>query len=130
MTASLSKGLIKADIIAAKQAIEYFEQKRIKDIKNVAAYHLQQAVEKILKYQIYQSGIRVDNGKMYRHDIRKLLDYAEEENIRLIVPDYVQKHANSITDWEAGSRYDIGFSVRIDALKKCYEVVNEWEKKI
>lgn len=44
MTLSLTKGLIKADIIAARQAIEYFEQKQIKDIKNVAAYHLQQAV--------------------------------------------------------------------------------------
>ena len=41
----LSKGLIKADIIASKQAIEYFEGKNIKnikDIKNIAAYHLQQ----------------------------------------------------------------------------------------
>ncbi len=36
------KGLIKADIIASKQAIEYFEEKNIKDIKNIAAYHLQQ----------------------------------------------------------------------------------------
>ena len=45
----LTKGLIKADIIAAKQAIEYFEQKNNKDIKNVAAYHLQQAAEKLIK---------------------------------------------------------------------------------
>ncbi len=130
MTLSLTKGLIKADIIAARQAIEYFEQKQIKDIKNVAAYHLQQAVEKILKYQIYKSGIRIDNHRMHRHDIRMLLDYAEEENVQMIVPDYVQKHANSITEWEAGSRYDIGFSVRIDVLKKCYEIVKEWEKKV
>ncbi len=36
----LTKGLIKADIIAARQAIEYFEQKNNKDIKNIAAYHL------------------------------------------------------------------------------------------
>ena len=28
----LTKGLIKADIIAAGHAIEYFEQKKIKDI--------------------------------------------------------------------------------------------------
>ena len=67
---------------------------------------------------------------MYTHDIRKLLDYASEENFRLIVPDYINNHANSITEWEAGSRYDIGFSVRIDALKKCYETVNEWIKEV
>lgn len=31
-----------------------------------------------------------------------------------------------ITDWEAGSRYDIHFSIRIDTLKKMYQIVNEW----
>ena len=37
----LTKGLIKADMIAAKQAIEYFEENNNRNIKNVAAYHLQ-----------------------------------------------------------------------------------------
>ena len=41
----LTKGIIKADLIAAKQAIEYFQQKGIRDIKNIAAYHLQQAAD-------------------------------------------------------------------------------------
>ena len=51
---TLSKGLIRADIIAAKQAIEYFESKKIRDMKNIAAYHLQQAAEKLIKIQIYK----------------------------------------------------------------------------
>ena len=38
---TLTKGLIKADIIAARQAIEYFEKNNVKDIKNIAAYHIQ-----------------------------------------------------------------------------------------
>ena len=58
----------KADIIAAKQAIEYFEQKGIKEIKNIAAYHLQQAAEKLIKYQIYQGLESTDNRRMYTHD--------------------------------------------------------------
>ena len=33
----LTKGLIKADMIAAKQAIEYFEENNNRNIKNVAA---------------------------------------------------------------------------------------------
>ena len=49
----LTKGLIKADIIAARQAMEYFGQTKNKDIKNIAAYHLQQAAEKLIKIQIY-----------------------------------------------------------------------------
>ena len=40
----LTMGLIKADIIAAKQAIAYFEENKIRDIKNIAAYHIQHLV--------------------------------------------------------------------------------------
>ena len=48
----LTIGLIKADLITAGQAIEYFEATSNKNIKNIAAYHLQQATEKLIKYQI------------------------------------------------------------------------------
>ena len=74
---SISKGLIKADIIAAKQAIACYEEKQIKDIKNIAAYHLQQAAEKLLKYQIYKSLDKIDNRKMYTHDLSRLMNYAD-----------------------------------------------------
>ena len=49
----LTMGLIKADMVAANHAIEYFEQNKIKDIKNIAAYHFQQAAEKVIKNQVY-----------------------------------------------------------------------------
>ena len=126
----LTKSLIKADIIAAKQAIDYYDQHQIKDMKNIAAYHLQQAAEKILKYQIYQAASTVDHHRMYTHDISRLIDYARNQKLDLIIPEYIWDHANSITDWEAGSRYDIGFTIRIDVLKKCYEAIAEWEKMI
>ncbi|MBQ3913575.1 MAG: HEPN domain-containing protein [Lachnospiraceae bacterium] len=126
----LTKGLIRADIIAAKQAIAFFEEKKVKDIKNIAAYHLQQASEKIIKYQIYKVLSDTDNRKMYTHDLSKLREYADSEGIPLIVPEYIDDHLNSITDWEAGSRYDIGFSIRIDTLKKCAEVIEAWEKEV
>ena len=126
----LNKSLIKADIIAARQAIEYFEQKGIKEIKNIAAYHLQQAAEKLIKYQIYQSIDSTDNRRMFTHDLSRLLDYAEAEGLELLVPDYIRNHVNQITDWEAGSRYDFSFVCRIDTLKKCYETIEEWEKQV
>lgn len=126
----LTKSIIRADIIAAKQAIEYFDQKGTKEIKNIAAYHLQQAAEKLIKYQIYQVLKSTDNHRMYTHDLSRLLDYAEAEGLTLIVPDYIRNHVNQITDWEAGSRYDFSFVCRIDTLKKCYETVKEWETKV
>lgn len=60
----LTKSIIRADIIAAKQAIEYFDQKGTKEIKNIAAYHLQQAAEKLIKYQIYQGLKSTDNHRI------------------------------------------------------------------
>ena len=126
----LTKGLIKADIIAARQAIEYFDQNHIKDIKNIAAYHLQQAAEKLIKLQIYKALQTTEDRKMYTHDLSKLIEYAEAESIKLNVPEYIRDHVNSITEWEAGSRYDIGFSIRIDTLKKCYDIVADWESQV
>ena len=127
---TLSKGLIKADIIAAKQAIEYFEETGAKDIKNVAAFHLQQATEKLLKYQIYKGLNEINNRQMYTHDLSRLNEYAESEGLDLVIPDYIKKHLNTITDWEAGSRYDMSFSIRIDTLKQCYGVIEGWEKQL
>ena len=37
----------------AQQAIQYYEEKGFKDVKNQAAYHIQQAAEKLIKIQIY-----------------------------------------------------------------------------
>ena len=126
----LTKGIIKADIIAAKQAIEYFEANRNRNIKNVAAYHLQQAAEKLIKIQIYANCSSINNSQMYTHNLERLILYADSLGITFIVPDYIRKHSLQITDWEAGSRYDVGFSVRIDTLKKTYEVLCKWVKII
>lgn len=46
---------------------------------------------------------------MYTHDLSKLINYAELEQLSLNVPKYINDHVNSITEWESGSRYDIGF---------------------
>ena len=127
---SLTKGIIKADIITAKQAIEYFEDKGIRDIKNVAAYHLQQAAEKLIKIQIYASGSVISNNRMYTHNIERLIVYADSLSINAIIPQYIREHSLQITNWEAGSRYDVGFSVRIDTLKKAYVAIEEWEKQV
>lgn len=126
----LTKGLIKADMISAKQAIDYYNQHKVKEIKNVAAYHLQQAAEKMIKYQIYSGGVSINNSQMYTHNIERLIVYGESLGIDLIVPDYVRERSLRLTDWEAGSRYDIGFSIRIDTLQKMYDTISEWYDQI
>ncbi|SEH32786.1 HEPN domain-containing protein [Selenomonas sp. KH1T6] len=126
----LTKGIIRADLVAARQAIEYFQDKGIRDIKNIAAYHLQQAAEKLIKIQIYKSVSDVNNSQMYTHNLDRLILYAESGGIRIHVPDYIREHSVQISDWEAGSRYDVGFSIRIDTLKKAYDVISRWEKEV
>ena len=126
----LSKGLIQGDILTAKQAIDYYEKRKNKNIKNVAAYHLQQAAEKLIKIQIYRNTAAPDYSKLYVHNLEKLIEYAESLGIEIIVPDYVRKNSLLITGWETGSRYDICFSIRIDALKKAYNVIAAWYRQI
>ena len=123
-------GLIKADIIAAKQAIAYFEENKIRDIKNIAAYHIQQAMEKLIKIQVYCKSNDYDNHKMFNHNLEKLILYAETLDIDLYVPKYVRDNSLVITDWEAGSRYYVGFSIRIDTLKKAFNEAECWYNKL
>ena len=126
----LTKGIIRADLVAARQAIEYFQNKGIRDIKNIAAYHLQQAAEKLIKLQIYKSVSDVNNSQMYTHNLDRLILYSESMGVRIHVPDYIREHSVQISDWETGSRYDVGFSIRIDTLKKAYDVISRWEKEV
>ena len=126
----LTMGLIKADIIAAKHAIAYFEENKIRDIKNIAAYHIQQAMEKLIKIQVYCKSNDYDNHKMFNHNLEKLILYAETLDIDLYVPKYVRDNSLVITDWEAGSRYDVGFSIRIDTLKKAFNEAECWYNKL
>jgi hypothetical protein len=70
--------------------------------------------------------VEYDNKSLYTHNIKTLILYAESLNIGIVVPDYIRKNSSVISDWEAGSRYDVGFSIRIDILKKTSEVIGNW----
>lgn len=122
----LTMGLIKADIIMAKQGIELYKNKEIKEVKNQAAYHLQQAAEKMIKIQIYKSGVAYENKSLYVHNLKVLINYAERLGFGVNIPDYFRKNALTISDWEASSRYDIHFSIKITSLEKCYKEITDW----
>ena len=123
---NLTMALIKADIIAAEQAVDYYIEHNAKDIKNIAAYHLQQATEKLIKIQIYAKTDSFNNVSMYAHNIEKLIAYAQSLNIELVVPKYVEDNSLIITSWEAGSRYDVGFQIRIDTLNRMLYEIKNW----
>lgn len=122
----LNMALIKADILMAKQGITLFEQNGIKEVKNMVAYHLQQAAEKIIKIQIYRSGVEYNNRQLYIHNLVTLINYAQSLEFEFLLPKKIDDNALTITDWEAGSRYDLHFSIRIDTLKNFYEAISSW----
>lgn len=122
----LNMALIKADILMAKQGIEIYENNNVREVKNMAAYHLQQAAEKLIKIQVYRSNIEYDNRQIYVHNLSKLLSYANGLNINLNVPNEIVQNSITISEWEAGSRYDLHFKIRIDTLKKFYTIIYDW----
>ena len=124
---------VQADLLAALDAIHRAEKIRPKEakyIKGLAGYHLQQAAEKMIKLQIYQSGREYNNAKMYRHSLDDLITYAESLNISLIIPDYVDEKKYVITRWEAQGRYDMHAAVRLDTLKRCYQEMEQWYRNL
>ena len=122
--------IIKTDLIAARSVM--CGSKCI-DNKRVCAYHLQQAVEKLIKIQIMLSNIQISSSirkKYYVHEIDKLISFGKSQKIFLVVPKYITDHAVRISDWEAKSRYDYRFSVDIRSLRKTYEVSVVWLRDI
>ena len=122
--------MIKADIVAAQQAVNYYENSNLKDIKNVAAYHLQQATEKLIKIQIYSKAENLNYANLYTHNIEKLLAYSEKPDISIYVPKYIEDNSLVLTEWEAGSRYNVGFQIRISTLKKTLNEIEKWYEEI
>lgn len=120
----------KADIRASRSALEAIMagEGNEKATKGVAAYHAQQAIEKILKAEIYRVNPSISPRKMYTHKIYDLCDLAEYNGIR--VPREIKDKAYMYSDWEAAGRYDLHFSVRVDSVEKALRLVEKWMKEI
>ena len=123
----LSKSL--ACIIMAKQALHNYKTVKIKDMKNIAAYNMQQSIEYIIRQKIYNCGKYTKNSQIYDHNIDRMIKkYCVPYGID--VPVKIRKNANIYTLWEAESRYDSDFSVRIDTLYATIRVIEEWLMEI
>ena len=129
----LSVAQIDADLFMADSAIrksETISSKAGKHLRGLAGYHLQQAAEKLIKIQIYASGVPIDHSKMYRHSLDDLMVYAGTLGIALNVPTWVNEKKYVITGWEAERRYNLHFVVRMDTLKRCYSELVQWRNQL
>lgn len=127
--AYLTKAL--TGLINATQALEAYHKTNIKDIKNTAAYNVQQSLEYILKYLIYNCPV-YNNGKneenipqIYSHNLNLLiLQHCDTYGIK--VPHTIRNKSILYTSWEAESRYSLGFSVRADVIQTAIKNTSNW----
>lgn len=115
-----------ADIKAAQSALEAVKSKEgnEKATKGIAAYHAQQAIEKIIKSQIYKINPNINPKQMYTHKIFDLCSIAKVNGIK--IPKDIIINVQMYTDWEAAGRYDLHFSVRVDSVEKAIRLAQDW----
>ena len=90
-------------------------------IYDIAGYHVQQGIEKELKYILveecqYQEG----ELKQIGHDIDALVDKVENET-NIVLSDTLKWMASEITNWEAGTRYGSSAVVLIEDINNAIE---------
>lgn len=88
-------------------------------ILNNAAYHLQQAVEKVLKGALECVGVTVPNT----HKISKLVKMASDNGANLVITDWVDDHSEMLSEWETQTRYDMDFLVEKRKLNVAMEEI-------
>ena len=72
---------------------------------DIAAYHVQQAIEKELKHVLHDVYDISDETREFKtHIIDDLIDMVESQT-DYVVPDKVKEIALTITNWESKSRY-------------------------
>ena len=89
-------------------------------MQNTAAYHSQQAVEKVMK------AIKLEHGEAatVTHNIATLRkDLAD---LGVTVPEWVQENEDDITSWATTIRYNSNFKSDHDLIEKINQSVREW----
>lgn len=90
----------------------------------ICCFHIQQAIEKVLKCSIELKGFRYP----YEHSISKLYGvyinagWPEYKDLRMM--------AGTLTDWESSAGYKDSFAVTISQLADALEIYKELEKRL
>ena len=111
------KDLILADL----KVVDDYYLSESKSLKLMAAYHMQQAIEKTIKLKAQLEGLY-----LWGHDIDVLINKCEEANVDINIPKFIKERADLISHWESECRYYPIKTVRRDSIKKAYDVTLDW----
>lgn len=81
---------------------------------NGVAYHLQQSVEKLLKAFLECKGVTVPNT----HDIYKLVRMSKNNGSNIILTEWLEDRADTLTRWEMDTRYNMDYYVESEKVKE------------
>ena len=87
---------------------------------DIAAYHLQQALEKMLKFKLALQGI----PWQFTHDISQLLDHFDTHKISY--PHWVDDYSITITQFATMTRYGKNLVASTRVLNKIVPLVEEY----
>lgn len=88
--------------------------------QNMAAYHTQQAIEKIIKQLIID---KRGFGNI-EHDLGQLVADAKSEGI--VVPEWVEENSYEISRWATTIRYNSNFKTNRDSIDSFNKLIKEW----
>lgn len=91
---------------------------------DICCYHIQQAIEKIIKCSVELKGVRYP----YEHSISKLYSVYVEAGW----PEYrdLRMMAGTLTDWESSARYKDSFAATVSQLSDAIEIYKTLEERL
>lgn len=89
---------------------------------NAIGYHLQQAVELALKYLLEQNGVEYPKT----HDIDQLVRLGREAGADLYLPEYLEDRAEMLSQWEAKSRYVLGYAIEGRKIERALKEIDDY----
>ena len=87
---------------------------------DVACFEAQQSLEFLMKAILLENGIPYDKS----HDIRYLLSLMEGIGFEFERQDSLELLADTITDWEEGSRYGKGVRTTEQTVRRVHNIYN------
>ena len=113
--------LAKSDLKVATMVIDSATDELV---QNIAAYHVEQAVEKIMKGLL----VKNDGFAGISHNITELSKDLDELSVSY--PEWIHDKDDQITSWATTIRYNANFKADHDEIIQIIDDTNKWIKQL